>query len=53
MWYLYTFSLLDKQRLHSEFRVQTLRIENYESISCVTLLLYDYGWRTDCHVTVG
>jgi len=33
--------------------VQTLRIENYESISCVALLLYDYGRRTDCHVTLS
>jgi len=28
------------QRYLSEFRVQTLRIENYESISCVTLSIY-------------
>jgi len=54
------FSLLVKQRYLlvvcmsqcylSEFRVQTLRFENYESISCVTLST-GYGRRTGCHVT--
>jgi len=34
----------------SEFRVQTLRIQNYDFNSCVTsTLLYDCG----CHVTAG
>jgi len=27
--------------------LQTLRFENYESVSCVALLLCDYGRRTD------
>jgi len=55
------FSLLDKQRYLlaacmsqrylSEFRVQTLRFENHDLFRVLHYLLYDYGRRTDCHVT--
>lgn len=33
--------------------LQTLRFENCDLFRVLHCLLCDYGWRTDCHVTVG
>ena len=33
--------------------MQMLRIENYDLFRVLHYLLYDYGRRTDCHVTLS